>query len=372
MTASAMPVWTASAEPQVQVDTLLRDVLEDARARAHPFGPEYELIWAEIARSVRGGKRFRSGIVLGTHAALGAPHPRSAVEVAAGFELLHTAFLVHDDLIDHDTVRRGGPNLFATVRAASMAAGSAAAPAHQWSEAAAVLAGDLALSRAHRLIAGVDLPARQRHQLLDLLDDTLLISAGGELSDTAYGLGLHVPTLDEALLVCESKTAMYSFRAPLRAGAILAESSLDVQLDLDQVGRLLGRAFQLVDDLLGVFAPESVIGKSNISDLREGKHTALILHARELPVWEEIAEAFGRPDLDRATADAMRGSLARSEAPRLVEDHVRQDLAEVRARAGAGVLPASLQSVLSALTTQVTDALDDVLAHVEEARCAAG
>lgn len=372
MTLSPPARATTLAEPQAAVDHLLREVLESARARAHAFGTEYELIWSEIARSVRGGKRFRSAIVLGTHDALGGTCHQAAVEVAAGFELLHTAFLIHDDLIDHDSVRRGKPNLAATMRAMSVATGSDEGPAQQWSEAAAVLAGDLALTRAHRLIGGVDVPRTQVEQLLDLLDETLLVSAGGELADTAYGLGLHVPDLEEAILVCESKTAMYSFRAPLRAGAILAGASVAEQVELDHVGRLLGRAFQLVDDLLGVFAPEDRIGKSNMSDLREGKHTALILHAQQLPVWAEVAPGFGRPDLDRATADAMRRALAGSPAPRLVEDHVRQDLAEVEARSAAGTLPDGMAQFVAGITAQVRGALDDVVGHVEGARCAAG
>jgi geranylgeranyl pyrophosphate synthase len=367
----SMPPLAAPRAGQAQVDALLRHVLERARDRAHAFGIEYELVWSEIARSVRGGKRFRSAIVLGTHDALGGRHPDAAVAVAAGFELLHTAFLVHDDLIDRDTVRRGQPNLAATMRATSLAQGSDDEPAQRWSEAAAVLAGDLALSRAHRLIAGVDLPAARREQLLDLLDETLLVSAGGELADTAYGLGLHLPSLDEALLVCESKTAMYSFRAPLQAGAVVAGAGVDVQLELDEVGRLLGRAFQLVDDLLGVFAPESAIGKSNLSDLREGKHTALVLHARALPVWEEIAADFGRPDLDQGTADVLRRALARSEAPALVEDHVRRDLAEVARRSTSTALPPDAQAFVGSIAAQVATALDVVAGHIEEARCAA-
>lgn len=363
------PRWLKAARDQSTVDELLVRVLDQARARALVFGPEYALVWAELARSVRGGKRFRSSIVLGTHAALGGAQDDAAVAVAAGFELLHTAFLVHDDLIDHDWVRRGEPNLAATMRETSVAAGSEPGPAQQWSEAAAVLAGDLALSRAHRLVAGVDVPGHQREQLLDLLDETLLVSAGGELADTAYGLGVHVPTLGQALLVCESKTAMYSFRAPLRAGAVLAGASARTQVELDQVGRLLGRAFQLVDDLLGVFAPEETIGKSNISDLREGKHTALVLHAQSLPVWAEIADGFGRADLDRARADAMRAALARSAAPRLVEDHVRTDLAEVGSRSDA--LGRDLGAFVRTIAGRVEGALDEVVGHVEAVRCAA-
>lgn len=365
--ASRRPVVPLTV-PDGRVDELLHRVLTDAGRSAARFGGHYPRLWAELERSVRGGKRFRSALVLRTHEALGGDADDDAVLVAAGFELLHTAFLVHDDLIDHDSVRRGEPNLAATLRASAEAEGAAPSAAAQWSEAAAVLAGDLALSRAHRLVASVQVPESRRTALLDLLDETLLVSAGGELDDTAYGLGIGTPGLDDALLVCESKTAMYSFRAPLRAGAILAGASDDVVARLDDVGRLLGRAFQLVDDLLGVFAPEDVIGKSNVSDLREGKVTALVLHARGLPVWAELAPHFGQEDLDPGTAATMRRLLAHSSAPGEVVGLVQRDLEE--ARRVLATLPEELEPLVEAVVGQVGGALDVVVGYVEEVRCA--
>ena len=356
-------------DPHEQVERRLDEVLARALSGAARFGPSYVLLWQEIGRSVRGGKRFRSTLVVRTHQALGGTNDDAAVAVACAFELLHTAFLVHDDLIDGDTVRRGAPNLAATMRAQAVAEGATPTGAKRWSEAAAVLAGDLALSQAHRLMASVDLPTGPRTALLDLLDETLLVSAGGELADTGFGLGLSSPTLDESLLVAESKTAMYSFRAPLRAGGVLAGASPQVLDALDHQGRLLGRAFQLVDDLLGVFAPEEETGKSNLSDLREGKRTPLILHARAMPVWEELGEHIGRPDLDQPTAARLRRALARSVAPLLVQQAVRADLDEVTAALGRGVLPPAVAPVVGSVVAQINRALQDVGLHIEGARC---
>ena len=353
-------------DPQDEVERRLDEVLAHSRAAAAAFGPSYVLLWDEIGRSVRGGKRFRSTLVLRTHEALGPCHPAAAVTVACAFELLHTAFLIHDDLIDGDTMRRGAPNLAATMRADAVQGGAAPGSAHRWSEAAAVLAGDLALSQAHRLMASVDVETSRRLALLDLLEETLLVSAGGELADTGFGLGLASPTLEESLLVAESKTAMYSFRAPLRAGGILAGASPAVLDVLDHQGRLLGRAFQLVDDLLGVFAPEEETGKSNLSDLREGKRTPLILHARAMPVWEQLGEHIGRPDLDQPTAARLRRALARSVAPLLVQNAVRADLDEVTANLAA--LPPAVAPVISSVVAQIARALHDVTQHIEGAR----
>lgn len=362
----------AAAGLRHQVDEVLDAALVLAERRAAVHGEDFVVLWREIGRSVRGGKRFRSHLVLGTHAALGGPYPAAAVAVAAGFELLHTAFLVHDDLIDGDTVRRGEPNLAEVMRRTALATGAEPCSADRWAVTGAVLAGDLALALAHRLVAGVEVPAAVRLELLDLLDETLLVSAGGELEDTAAGLGLTAPSIEQAVRIAESKTAMYSFRAPLRAGALLAEADPAVVVELDDLGRLLGRAFQLVDDLLGVFAPEAETGKSNVSDLREGKRTPLILHARTTPAWVELADGLGRPDLDEVTATRMRRALARCSAPALVRRAVLSDLAEVEARAAA--LPGDLAAVVTAVAGQIREALAGVTAHIEAARgrCRAG
>lgn len=366
------PPHAPAPSSQDQVDRLLDHLLTDALHRAASFGQHYVALWSEIARSVRGGKRFRSAIVLDVHAGLDGDQPAAAVQVACGFEMLHTAFLVHDDLIDHDSVRRGEPNLAATMRAEAEAAGHPADRAACWGEAAAVLAGDLALSSAHRLIGGADLPADRRNALRDLLDEVVLVSAGGELVDTAFGLGLHAATLEEAVQVAESKTAMYSFRAPLRAGAVLAGAAPGVVAALDECGRLLGRAFQLVDDLLGVFAPEAVTGKSNLSDLREGKRTPLIQHATTMPVWAELADHLGQPDLDQVTAARLRRALARSVAPTMVADAVRGDLVGVRTICASGALPDGAASVVASVAARIGSALDEVTGYVEEARCQTG
>lgn len=359
-------VSRAEAPGRPEVDALLDAVLGDAERRAVAHGPGYVLVWQEIARSVRGGKRFRSDLVLGAHGALGAPRPEAAVALAAAFELVHTAFLVHDDLIDGDSVRRGRPNLAEVARRDALAAGGDAAAAGRWSLAAAVLAGDLALAQAHRLVGSVDAPVRVRRALVELLDETLHVSAGGELEDTAAGLGLIAPGLDRAVRIAESKTAMYSFRAPLRAGALLADADPDLVAELDDQGRLLGRAFQLVDDLLGVFAPESEIGKSNLSDLREGKRTPLILHARHTPFWDEVAAGLGRGDLDDLSAARVRRALARCSAPVLVQHAVERDLDVVRERSGA--LPPELAAVVARVGRQIAESLCAVVGYVEAAR----
>src|SRR4051812_4044875 len=100
-------------------DEALRRLLDAGRARAAATDPEHARLWDALTAATEGGKRFRPALVTATHDALGGLSPSVAVEVAAAVELLHTAFVIHDDVIDGDDLRRGRPNVSGTFRAAA-------------------------------------------------------------------------------------------------------------------------------------------------------------------------------------------------------------------------------------------------------------
>lgn len=350
--------------PTPEVAAVLDGLMARFERRAAHHGPAYVLLWRELHRTVLGGKHFRGRLVVDAHAALGGTDTAAAARLGAAFELLHAGFLVHDDLIDHDTVRRGLPNLAAGMRSAAVGQGADERAAQHFADASAVLAGDLAVGLAHRLFADVDAPLEVRTDLGDLLWDTVFVSVAGELDDVAAGHGMWEVSGEKALSIAAEKTAFYSFQAPLRAAAVLAQAPVDVRESLDVIGHALGKAFQLADDLFGVFAPESVTGKSAISDLREGKATTLMLHARGLPVWNRISDDVGRADLDEQGVDRLRRELARSAAPALVDERARLELAA--ARQSLDGLPALVPvvDVVMAVWTMVDRSLDDAAGYV--------
>lgn len=351
-------------KPVPEVKEVVGRVLNEQSQRAVGFGPAYELLWEELSVTARGGKNFRGHLVTSVHAGFGGVQRASAAYLGAAFELLHAGFLVHDDLIDHDTHRRGAPNLAASMRGAALGEGATDRSADHLAEASAVLAGDLAITLAHRLLATIEAPADVRSALADLMWSTIFVSVAGELDDVVAAHGLWEVSLERALQTAASKTAYYSFQAPLLAGALLAGASEEALTGLDVVGRALGKAFQLTDDLLGVFAPEELTGKSQISDLREGKATTLILHARNLPVWERIGHLVGRPDLDADTACQIRRLLAASSAPVRVEQQARLELAAaLRAVEGEAAL-APVADELIAAWEMVSGRLETAMACV--------
>ncbi|WP_395244755.1 polyprenyl synthetase family protein [Agromyces sp. MMS24-K17] len=336
------------------LDDFLDGVLAERVERAARHGHEYRRLWEAATEAVAGGKRIRPMLVLAAHRAWGDPRPDDAVRVAAAFELLHTAFLMHDDVIDHDLVRRGRPNVAGRFAHAAAARGLDSARAHDYGDASAILAGDLLISAAHGLVAGVDAPAPTRLALLDLVDECVFTTAAGEHDDVRFAAGVR-PGRDEILAMIEAKTAAYSFSAPLRAGALLAEAGPGASDRLDRIGRSLGIAFQLRDDVLGVFGDERTTGKSTLGDLREGKETLLVASARGHADWEAVAGRFGDPRLDEAGAAALRDALVASGALAQVEALIDRHAAFARVGIDHPELPAALRDDLRALVAASTE-----------------
>lgn len=300
------------------VDDHLDSFFARSIARAGAHGDAYRALWTAARDAASGGKRVRPRLVLAVHRAFDGDDPASAVTTAAAFELLHTAFLMHDDVIDHDDVRRGIPNVAGRFADEARTSGAPADRAREYGEASAILAGDLLISAAHRMIAGLDLPFARREALLELVDECVFLAAAGEHADVRFTFG-DAPDADEIVAMIENKTASYSFSGPLRAGAILAGAAPETVAGLGEIGAHLGVAFQLRDDVLGVYGEREVTGKTTIGDLREGKETLLIAYARADASWSGVADRFGRPDLDEPGAELLRRAIATSGAQARVE-----------------------------------------------------
>lgn len=341
----------AAAGPAA-VDGRLSEFFAQRIAAAALHGGQYELLWSAIRAAADGGKRLRPRFVLLAFGGLGGDTSRfadAAIDTAVAFELLHTAFLLHDDVIDGDTLRRGRPNLSGEFAATALFRGAGPRRARLWGESAAILAGDLLLHAAGGILARLDVPSAVRSTLLDVFERCVFVTAAGELADVGLSTGVGDAGLGEVLAMTEWKTAEYSVAGPLIAGAVLAGAD-DRMLDgLAEFGRLTGIAFQLGDDLLGVFGDEEVTGKSAVGDLRQGKETSLIAFARGTPRWGEIAPSLGRPDLSRAEAARLAAVLeecgARAFVERLLDEHVAEALSVAASLAAPRGFAADLAAI---------------------------
>ena len=203
-----------------------------------------------------GGKRIRPMLVLLFSSALGFTG-RERFELAATVEFIHTATLLHDDVVDESALRRGRQTANA-----------------RFGNAASVLVGDFVYSRAFQMMVSVN-----RMRVLEVLADATNVIAEGEVLQL---MNMHDPDLavEDYLRVIRFKTAKL-FEASSRLGAVLAESSPEVEESCAAYGRALGTAFQLVDDLLDYEGATAQLGKNVGDDLREGKPTLPLLLAME-------------------------------------------------------------------------------------------
>ncbi len=329
---------------------VLDDVLAAGRTRAARYGADHAALWEALCDASQGGKRFRPDLVVAAHDALGGRLAEAASTVGAAVELLHTAFVIHDDVIDGDDVRRGRLNVGGTFTARATAAGAPAHDAAHYGATAGVLAGDLALAGAVRAVATCAAPSGTVHRLLDLFDAALHATAAGELADVRLSLGVGGAELREVLRMEQLKTSAYSFQLPLQAGAILAGVSADVVARLGEAGRLLGIAFQLHDDLIGIFGDPAATGKSVLSDLREGKQTVLVAHARTTAAWPRLATLVGRRDLTEAQAAEARTLLVECGSRRFVEEVAEDHLGHALALLDVLGMPTSLLTTVVHLT----------------------
>jgi geranylgeranyl diphosphate synthase type II len=334
-------------------DAALRRLLDEGRARAATIDPHHAFLWDALSEATEGGKRFRPTLVVSTHDALGGASPDAAAEVGAAVELLHTAFVIHDDVIDDDHLRRGRPNVSGTFRARGRALGATDDGA-AYGLTAAILAGDLALAAAVRAVALCGAQPDVVRRLLDLFDSALHTTAAGELADVRLTLDRGPVSLAESLTMEEHKTSAYSFALPLQAGAVLAGADAATTARLGDLGRAMGVAFQLVDDLIGVFGDPDRSGKSATCDLRTRKQTPLIVHARSTPQWDEISAQLGR-ELGDGELDEVRALLTASGSRAFVEELAEQHLA--LARSGVAELGISLD-LLEAVTVRRLTVVD--------------
>ncbi|PFG32755.1 polyprenyl synthetase family protein [Sanguibacter antarcticus] len=303
---SATPAYAFDA---MTVDSALDAFFDQGIARSEAYGPDYEALWLSLRDATRGGKRFRPALVIGMYELLGGLDHELVCTVAAAIELLHSAFVIHDDVIDHDDVRRGRPNVSGTFAGRARATGADADRARNVGHAAGILAGDLALTGAARMISLSTAAPDVKVALLDLLDHAIFATAAGELSDVQLSAGPGHVDLSEILAMEAHKTAVYSFELPLQAGAILAGADPRTIEWLSHFGRQVGIAFQLLDDIQGVFGDARVTGKSVLTDLREGKMTPIIAHARSTTAWETIRPVLGDPDVTEEQAVGVRRAL---------------------------------------------------------------
>jgi geranylgeranyl diphosphate synthase type I len=283
------------ADVKRRVDQHLTGYLAEKRKYAANLSdPSAELVEALHDITMRGGKRTRPAVLVAGHTAIAADTDvNSLLDACAGLELLQSYLLVHDDWMDQDDERRGGPalhKLFAD-RSGDRHLGASLA----------ILAGDLGNGFAIELVARTPMAAERRAAALQVFWEMQ--------QDVVWGQGLDLLAFPDVALIQRLKTGSYSVRGPLLLGAAIAGASEPQRAALERYAEPLGQAFQARDDIIGTFGDPEKTGKPRGNDLRAGKRTTLIEEAEQRLSRGELAplrEVLGQRE---ASAAALEGAM---------------------------------------------------------------
>jgi geranylgeranyl diphosphate synthase, type I len=316
------------ADNAAAVNPVLKDFWAAKRSEWGHFGDivrgaadAYDLLTSD-------GKKIRAGLVkLGYDACHGEHSPPSAVpdgvQRAAGcVEVLHNAFLIHDDIVDNSDLRRNVPTVHRRFADASRERFPTPAAALAYGNAIALNFGDKGQALAQELLLSSGFPEGVLLKAVTLLSQVTIDTVTGQLLDVG---DVRLSELGEGpvLLIHEYKTAHYTVMLPMLMGAILAAAPDEALASIRNYSVPIGIAFQIQDDILGLFGDEQLLGKPVDSDLKEGKKTLLFVHAyaSAAPADRALLErAHGNPHAGPEDLQAVRrivretGALARSEA----------------------------------------------------------
>nr|WP_192860418.1 bifunctional (2E,6E)-farnesyl/geranyl diphosphate synthase [Mycobacterium sp. MS1601] len=320
----------------------LRSYLRERREAAAYIGSDYDSLIAALEEFVlRGGKRVRPLFAYWGWRAVVPESPADTLDsdilrLFGALELLQACALVHDDVIDASATRRGWPTVHVHFGDLHRGHGWRGAPS-QFGLSAAILLGDLSLCWADDIIATAALSVEAHRRVRRVWSDIRTEVLGGQYLDIVNESSGD-ESIEAAMKVNTFKTASYTIARPLQLGAAAAADRPDVQAIFQEVGNDLGVAFQLRDDVLGVFGDPAVTGKPSGDDLRSGKRTVL------------LAEALRRADKsDPVAAKLIRTSIGTE----LTEAQVKELCLVIEA---VGAL-AAVESHIEMLTRKATDML---------------
>lgn len=250
-----------------EIDSKVQGFLKDWQTWIDKNIPSLSSYAQSFREAHSGGKNLRGVLVrLGYKIAKGKENP-DILKVAAAYEIFHTSILAHDDIIDQSPIRRGKASLYKALGGGH----------HGISQA--ICLGDIGFFLATKIIAQANFPLDEKVKALDHFSKTNMDTALGEMLDVELPYLKTERKEVDVTLVMKLKTARYTISGPLQLGAILAGGSKELIEGLGKFGEDLGIAYQIQDDILGVFGEEKELGKSNKSDIEEGKNTFLIIEA---------------------------------------------------------------------------------------------
>lgn len=227
-----------------------------------------------------GGKRIRPCLMYYTYSALGGKNIKEALKIGLALEFTHTFLLIHDDIIDRDNLRRGKPAVHFIFKKIAEKNKYYADHSH-YGVSQAISIGDMCFGFVNEIISQSQINYKIKNKLLKKISDIIFYTTAGQFYDVYASMTNDTITIKDVLSIQEYKTARYTAEGPLHLGAIMAGVEAKIMKNLSDFSIPLGIAYQIQDDIIGVFGSSEETGKPVGADIREGKRTLLIMKSLE-------------------------------------------------------------------------------------------
>lgn len=304
------------------IDAQAKELASNNQLDAIPWS--FEVTQSLVDTTLR-GKTVRGSLILATIDLFNPPFDKNAITVATAIEYLHTALLIHDDLVDHDELRRGFPSMFKEYEEKGIHKN--ATNPQEFGKAMALCIGDIAIFYAFSLLNSLTLESNLHRHILQLVTKEFVIVGFGELHDIALGYLPNIPTSKEVIDMYTRKTARYTFSVPMMIGAILSKQPAEIITTMDALGEKLGLMFQLTDDQLTLTGNVETVGKSIGNDISENKKTLYHVLLREKATTEDnklLDSIFGKKSITQKDIELVRQLVTKYNVESHINDQIQK------------------------------------------------
>lgn len=283
---------------------------------------------------VQRGKLLRGCLVLFAHEIFGGKQYQAALQTACAIELFHSSFLIHDDIIDNDYLRRDNKSIFALYKELGEKQGYL--NSEHFGKSIGICIGDIGLFLAYEILADTSFQQKNKTVLLRLLSKELVNVGIAQTQDVFFGFSNQNIDRETIMSVYKFKTARYTFSLPLLTGALIANADTQVLNILEKLGESLGIIFQIKDDELGIFGNSKQTGKPVGNDIREGKKTLYYYYLFSKSTTQQqkrLDLIFGNKNLEMRDLEFIKSELTRLK----IDENVR-DLTKKLAQESTGLI----------------------------------
>lgn len=302
--------------------------------------------------SAREGKRIRPLLFILSYLGYSKMPATGYLTSAVALELIQSFILIHDDIVDRSDLRRGLPSLHKLV-----AKELSAIRVRFNGNDAAMLIGDIIFALGIKTFLAIDEPAERKNIAMNALLESALYTGCGQVNELWVSMkDIGKVSLEDIYRIYDQKTGHYTFILPLMLGAMLSGEGDSEMKKLASIGKSLGRAFQVQDDLIGLFADEDKSGKSQLSDLRGSKKTILTViayQAGSASDRKKIASLLRKDNAGLGDLKAMRGIVERTGARGIALDAARKMVAHARAELAGLRISLKYRELISSLIDEV-------------------